>query len=50
MFLLVSCSLVVAFQCVSCFVQGQRTKEIENKNITRKLAGFITSVALSTVV
>ena len=38
MFLLVSCS--IAFQYLLCFVhsQGQRTKEIENKNIQQRVS------------
>ena len=43
MFLLVSCSY--AFESSVCFVQGkgQRTKEIENKNLKKDWSRFITS-------
>ena len=40
MFLLISCSF--AFEYLLCFVhgQGQRTKEIENKNIHKETGEF----------
>ena len=51
MFLLISCSLVVAFQYFLCFVHGegqQASKKREQKYITKRLASFIASLVLST--
>ena len=50
MFLLFGCSN--AFQEFLCFVhgQGQRAKETENKDITKKLADFHDQIALLTLI
>ena len=50
MFLLISCSLVVAFQYFLCFVngEGQQASKKENINISQRLvASFIASRILS---
>ena len=51
MFLLISCSSVVAFQYFLCFVHGegqQASKKREQKRLTNTLASFIASLVLST--
>ena len=48
MFLLISCSLVVAFQYFLCFVYGEGQQASRKEYITKRLASFIASLVLST--
>ena len=48
MFLLISCSLVVAFQYFLCFVYDEGQQASRKEYITKRLASFIASLVLST--
>ena len=48
MFLLISCSLVVAFQYFLCFVYGEGQQASRKEYITKRLASFIASLVVST--